>query len=121
MYDLYPFHKQGNHEQYTRYQYDKLLIIESKLNLHGSCHYKAIMSREIVRFDWTIKNILRDKANYVVLEGFLLALLGEEITIVNILESEGNQEVRDVTISSIESTNENSMMSTVFFHLWKIK
>jgi hypothetical protein len=43
-------------------------------------------SREIVSFDWAIKNILRDKANFDVLEGFLFALLKEKITITQIIE-----------------------------------
>lgn len=36
--------------------------------------------------------MLRNKANFVVLEGFLSTLLGEKITICHLLESEGNQE-----------------------------
>ena len=52
------------------------------------------MSKEIrlIRFDWAIKNILRNKANFDVLEGFLQDLLGRKITILEILESEGNKE-----------------------------
>ena len=46
----------------------------------------------LIRFDWAIKNILRDKANFDVLEGFLGDLLERKITILEILESEGNQE-----------------------------
>lgn len=48
-----------------------------------------------VRFDWAMKRLLRHKSNFVVLEGFLSSLLGEKITICNILESEGNKE--DIT------------------------
>jgi predicted transposase/invertase (TIGR01784 family) len=47
---------------------------------------------QVVRFDWFIKRMLRDKADYKVLEGFLSALLKKDVTIVSILESEGNQE-----------------------------
>jgi predicted transposase/invertase (TIGR01784 family) len=47
---------------------------------------------KLVRFDWAIKTILRDKANYDVLEGFLSSLLKEEIKILTILESESNNE-----------------------------
>jgi predicted transposase/invertase (TIGR01784 family) len=47
---------------------------------------------QLVRFDWAIKTILRDKANFDVLEGFLTALLNEDITIEQILESESNAE-----------------------------
>lgn len=45
-----------------------------------------------VRFDWMIKRLLRNKADTVVLEGFLSVLLERQITITNILESEGNQD-----------------------------
>ena len=48
--------------------------------------------RTLVSFDWAMKNILRDKANFDVLEGFLSALLEEEIRVVALLESEANQE-----------------------------
>lgn len=44
-----------------------------------------------VRFDWAIKRLLRQKANFDVLEGFLTVFLGEKVSILEILESEGNQ------------------------------
>jgi predicted transposase/invertase (TIGR01784 family) len=49
-------------------------------------------TRTLVSFDWAIKNILRDKANYDVLEGFLSTLLKKDIRILALLESESNQE-----------------------------
>jgi predicted transposase/invertase (TIGR01784 family) len=49
-------------------------------------------TKKLVRFDWAIKHILRNKANFDVLEGFLSNLLKEEIKVENILESESNQE-----------------------------
>ena len=45
-----------------------------------------------IRFDWAIKRLLRQKANFGVLEGFLTVFLNEPIQIVDILESEGNQQ-----------------------------
>ena len=45
-----------------------------------------------IRFDWAMKRLLRQKANFVVLEGFLSELLKEDITISEILESESNQQ-----------------------------
>ena len=45
-----------------------------------------------IRFDWMIKRLLRDKRNHVVLEGFLSVLIGRQIKIDQILESEGNQD-----------------------------
>ena len=50
------------------------------------------MQENYIRFDWAIKRLLRDKANYVVLEGFLASLLGKRFKIHRFLESEGNQE-----------------------------
>lgn len=47
---------------------------------------------KLIRFDWAIKNILRDKSNFVILEGFISELLKETIKIIEILESELNQE-----------------------------
>lgn len=49
----------------------------------------------LIRFDWAMKRLLRDKANFNVLEGFLTSLLGEEIFIVELLESEGNADRED--------------------------
>ena len=49
------------------------------------------MPNNYIHFDWAMKRLLRDKANYVVLEGFLSTLLKEDIRINKFLESEGNQ------------------------------
>lgn len=48
--------------------------------------------KKLIRFDWAMKYILRNKANFDVLEGFISNLLKEEIKIQNILESESNQD-----------------------------
>ncbi len=48
--------------------------------------------RRIISFDWAVKRMLRDKANFAVLEGLFKVLIGHEMRIVEILESEGNQE-----------------------------
>ena len=49
------------------------------------------MKDNLIRFDWAMKRLLRDKSNYVVLEGFLSTLLGEDLHICRFLESESNQ------------------------------
>lgn len=47
----------------------------------------------LVRFDWAMKHLLRDKANFDVLEGFLSALFNDDdLKVLNLLESESNQE-----------------------------
>ena len=48
-----------------------------------------------IRFDWAMKRLLRNKANYVVLEGFLSSLLGKKFKIHRFKESESNQEDED--------------------------
>ena len=45
-----------------------------------------------IRFDWAMKRLLRNKANFAVLEGLLTTLLNDKITIQKLLESESNQE-----------------------------
>ena len=53
---------------------------------------KYIVMETYIRFDWAMKRLLRNKANFVVLEGLLTTLLREKITIKHLLESESNQE-----------------------------
>lgn len=77
------------------------------MNLYKIEFYIKYMSRKIVSFDWAIKYILRDKANFVILEGFLLALLEEEIKIVNILESESNKENENLKFTRVDLIAKN--------------
>jgi len=54
------------------------------------------MGKKLIRFDWAMKTLLRDKANFDILEGFLGALLNDDnIKILNILESETNPKDED--------------------------
>ncbi|TAF94756.1 MAG: Rpn family recombination-promoting nuclease/putative transposase [Cytophagia bacterium] len=50
------------------------------------------MGKKLIRFDWAMKKLLRHKANFGILEGFLSELLRFDVTIESILESEGNKE-----------------------------
>lgn len=64
-----------------------------------------------IRFDWAAKHMLRDKANFGVLEGLVTVLLNEEVKIIELLESESNQDARDdkfnrVDIKALNSKNE---------------
>ena len=47
--------------------------------------------RSMISFDWAMKRLLRQKAHFEVLEGFLSELLRRKILIKNIGESEGNK------------------------------
>ena len=65
-------------------------------------------NRNLIRFDWAIKRLLRNKANFAVLEGFLSELLKEKITIETILESEGNQKFENDKFNRVDILVKNS-------------
>jgi len=64
--------------------------------------------RTLVSFDWAMKTILRDKANFDVLEGFLCALLEDDIKIQSILESEANQDSASDKFNRVDLLVEDS-------------
>jgi predicted transposase/invertase (TIGR01784 family) len=61
-----------------------------------------------IRFDWAAKRLLRQKSNFVVLEGLLSTLLNEDIRIERMLESEGNQNQFDDKFNRVDMLAENS-------------
>ena len=60
-----------------------------------------------IRFDWAMKRLLRNKANYSVLEGFLTTLLGHSIKIRSLLESESNLESPEDKGNRVDMLAEN--------------
>jgi len=66
------------------------------------------MAKKLIRFDWAIKRLLRNKANFVVLEGFLSELLFDDIKIEKILESEGNQQYDEDKFNRVDILTQNS-------------
>ncbi|MDR3250735.1 MAG: Rpn family recombination-promoting nuclease/putative transposase [Tannerella sp.] len=61
-----------------------------------------------IRFDWAIKRLLRQKANFVILEGFLSTVLGDDIRIEKILDSESNKEHAVDKFNRVDLLAENS-------------
>ena len=59
-------------------------------------------AKKLVRFDWAMKYILRNKANFDVLEAFLSNLLKEEIKVLDILEGESNQEAENRKFNRVD-------------------
>jgi len=57
---------------------------------------------KVIRFDWAIKYLLRDKANFDILEGFLSAVLNRQVTVVELLESEGNKERKKGKLNRVD-------------------
>jgi len=60
------------------------------------------MERTIISFDYAIKDILRDKANFDVLSGFLTELLEKPVSVMEILESEGGAKSKDDKINRLD-------------------
>ena len=63
----------------------------------------ANLGKKLIRFDWAIKSLLRDKANFDVLEGFLAALLEDDsIQIIELLGEEGQQDDEDEKFNRVD-------------------
>ena len=67
-----------------------------------------MQNNKYIRFDWAIKRLLRNKANFDVLEGFLSVLLKQDVKIVRFLESEGNQEAKEDKYNRVDILCEDS-------------
>jgi predicted transposase/invertase (TIGR01784 family) len=65
------------------------------------------MAKKLIRFDWAMKKMLRHKANFDILEGFLAELLGEDVKIKHVLESDGNKETEDDKFNRVDILVEN--------------
>lgn len=75
------------------------------------------MSKKLISFDWAIKRLLRNKANFVVLEGFLSELLFDNIKIEQILESESNQEYDDDKFNRVDILTHNSKNELIIIEI----
>jgi predicted transposase/invertase (TIGR01784 family) len=79
------------------------------------------MVKKLVRFDWAMKKMLRHKANFDILEGFLTELLTEDIKIKQILESESNKETEDDKYNRVDILVENSKGELVIIEVQNSK
>ncbi len=67
-----------------------------------------VTERKLVSFDWAVKKLLRSKANFEVLEGFLSELLFDDIKILEVLESESNKESDDDKYNRVDIKVKNA-------------
>ena len=65
------------------------------------------VNNKYIRFDWAVKRMLRDKANFAVLEGLITVLTGEVVKIEELLESEGNQETASDKFNRVDIKAKN--------------
>jgi len=75
------------------------------------------MKNKLVRFDWALKKLLRNKANFEILEGFLSELLKQDVRIEKILESESNKESRDDKYNRVDLLTEIDSRELVLIEL----
>ena len=66
------------------------------------------MQNKLINFDWAIKRILRSKANFEILEGFLSELLLDDIKIIEIIESQSNKNTQDYKSNQVDIKVKNS-------------
>ena len=74
-------------------------------------------NRNLIRFDWAIKRLLRNKADFTVLEGFLSELLKDEILIQSVLESESNQKIDSDKFNRVDILVKNSKEELVIIEI----
>jgi predicted transposase/invertase (TIGR01784 family) len=73
--------------------------------------------RPLISFDWAIKRLLRQKANYGILEGFLSGLLKQDIHINNIPESESNKVNAEDKFNKVDILCENEHKELILIEL----
>ncbi|MBF0613770.1 MAG: Rpn family recombination-promoting nuclease/putative transposase [Magnetococcales bacterium] len=73
--------------------------------------------RRLISFDWALKRLLRSKANFEVLEGFLSELLATDIHILEILESESNKENARDKFNRVDMKVKNSAGELILIEL----
>ncbi len=78
---------------------------------------KTELKRKLITFDWAMKRLLRSKANFEILEGFLSELLCEDIVILEILESESNKESVGDKFNRVDLKVKNSAGEIILIEL----
>ena len=74
-------------------------------------------NRKLITFDWAIKRLLRSKANFGILEGFLTELLKEDITILDVLESESNKDYKLDKFNRVDLKVRNSKQEIIIIEI----
>jgi len=74
----------------------------SKETKKGEKKGEKVSEKRYIRFDWAAKYMLRNKADFAIFEGLISVLVGEKVTIEELLESESNQERRDDKFNRVD-------------------
>lgn len=70
-----------------------------------------------IRFDWAAKYVLRDKADFTILEGLVSTVLDEKVTIMELLESESNQKTKDDKFNRVDIKATNSKGNIILIEI----
>ena len=73
--------------------------------------------RKLITFDWAIKRLLRSKANFGILEGFLSELLKQDIVILDVLESESNKDYKTDKFNRVDLKVRNSQEEIIIIEI----
>lgn len=72
-----------------------------------------------IRFDWAMKHMLRDKANFGILEGLISVLLKDNITVLDIIENDSN--CKSINFNGVDINAKNSADQCLIIRLYYIR
>ena len=75
---------------------------------HSNKHTPMEVNNKYIRFDWAVKRMLRDKANFAVLEGLITVLTGEVVKIEELFWNDGNHEKANDKFNRVDIKAKNS-------------
>ena len=67
-----------------------------------------MIKNRYIRFDWAAKYMLRNKADFAIFEGLISVLVKDKVTIVELLDTESNQESRNDKYNRVDIKAKNS-------------
>lgn len=79
------------------------------------------VNNKYIRFDWAVKRMLRDKANFLVLEGLIAVLTGTKVTITEMLEGESNPKRATDRLNRLDVKAKNEQGEIVFVEIQVVR
>ncbi len=110
----FPFLPKISKSHQEKDEFTNIFIIFAPNNLLNMI--TANYDRPLVSFDWAIKKLLRNKADHVIVEGFLTSLLGKKIKLSHLNESEANKETFDDKYNRVDvfcETEEGELLLSI--------
>ena len=75
------------------------------------------MDRTIISFDYATREILRKKANFAILSGFLTELLEKPVTVIKVLDSEADPIINRIDLMAKIYDDEIAVFEIQFFDI----